>query len=338
MSNARQLAANLPREGGLSNRNLIINGACNVQQRGSSTTTSGTYGNVDRFRLESGITGTITLDAGTVSSGTEPYALGFRNTVRLTNTSIGTDVGADYAGIATFLEAQSVATSGWDYTSASGKITLSFWVKSSVAGTYTARFEAYDVSPTTKNYSISFTVAANTWTKVVKTISGDSTLQFDMNANVGLGLRIWAYIGTNYTTSTNPVDTWDDLDGTDQTLDHPQNWRATSGATFEVTGLMLELGDTATPFEHRSYGDELQRCQRYYFYEFETIYGGRYSTSSGFAGFASLPVTMRADPTLSYIAVRTTPGLGAYASPNSAQYIMTHESPYVQGLSADAEL
>ena len=310
MSKARELASlgNAYSDGALSNRNLIINGACNVQQRVTPTTTHASYGTVDRMRLTCG-GGTTTLDAGTVASGTEPYALGFRNTARLTNTVAGSDATADYAAVATFLEAQNVATSGWDYTSTSGKMTLSFWVKSSVAGTYTARFEAYDVVPTTKNYSISFTIPANTWTKVVKTISGDSALQFDMNSYVGLGLYIWAYIGSNYTTSTNPVDTWDDLDGADQTLDHPQNWKAVSGATFEVTGLMLEVGDTATPFEHRSYGQELQACRRFY-HAYEITGWERAGSGAGLMGWHNgtdttyysiyfFPSEMRAIPTAS---------------------------------------
>jgi hypothetical protein len=108
------------------------------------------------------------------------------------------------------------------------------------------------------------TLSANTWTKITKTIPGASGVQFDSDNGPGLRIMMFPYIGTNYSSSQtlNTWSTWASSKHAGFTV--ASNWWTTDNATFQITGLQLEVGDVATDFEHRSYGDELRRCQRYY--------------------------------------------------------------------------
>ena len=275
-------------------RNLIINGAARVQQRGSSITASGQHGKVDRFILQTG-GGTTTFDAGTVSSSDAPYDLGFRSTLKITNTTAGSNAATDYAGMSYRIEAQDVVHSGWDFTSSSSYITLSFWAKSSLAGDYQVGFRSSD--GTVQANAHEFTLVADTWKKITFTVSGDTAITVNDDTGIGLNLFFWAYLGTNYTTSSFTFDAWTAHSGSDQGGDFPQNWKSTASATFEVTGIQLEVGDKATPFDHpRSYGEELALCQRYYVEGgiiFQTGTPNRYMTN------IALPVEMRVKPTIS---------------------------------------
>ena len=113
------------------------------------------------------------------------------------------------------------------------------------------------------------------------------------------------HYGTTYTTSSHTSDAWQTYSGSDIMADYAQTWTNTLNATFDVTGVQLELGEQATPFEHRSYGDELARCQRYYS-QFHNDDSGaanvflQYSGGSGTAGSVqySFPTTMRSAPTI----------------------------------------
>ena len=118
----------------LPNRNLVINGAMQVAQRGTSTTSQG-YQTVDRILFGySGQDETLTQSQGDVASGTTPYTLGFRKTFKVTNGNQTSGAGSsDYVYIDYSFEAQDIANSGWNYNSASSFVTFSFWVKSSVA-------------------------------------------------------------------------------------------------------------------------------------------------------------------------------------------------------------
>jgi hypothetical protein len=286
-------------------RNLIINGAARVQQRNATTTTAGQYGKADRFRHEAG-GGTTTLDAGTVSSSDAPYSEGFRNTIKITNTTAGSAATTDYAAIQQRIEAQDLVNSGWDYTSSSSYLTLSFWAKSSLAGDYQVNFRTAD--GTQYNYISEFTLAANTWKKITVTLSGNSSLTINDDNGIGIQLYVWTYLGTNYTTSGQTLDAWSAHSGSSQGKDFPQNWKSTASATFEITGLQLEVGDTATPFEHRSYGEEVALCQRYYNrYTTGGTEGGImnfavWSAQTKYGGF-TFTTEMRASPTFSVSAL-----------------------------------
>ena len=249
--------------GGLSHRNLIINGAMNVAQRGVSSTTSG-YGSVDRFSIQNTGTDEAPTHAQVdVASGTTPYTLGFRKGLKITNGNQTSGAGAsDYIKFNTKLEAQDIANSGWNYKSASSFITLSYWVKSSVAQTFFVRVTALD-SPV-YNFPFSYSVSANTWTKVTKSIPGNSNLVFNNDNGTGLDIEWTLFRGTNTTGSGATLDTWAAYDSSQRQPDNTSTWYTTNDATWEITGVQLEVGDTATTFEHRSFGDELARCQRYF--------------------------------------------------------------------------
>ena len=250
----------------LSNRNLIINGAMQVAQRGTSYTGTDTYATVDRFRVGfSGLDENLTQAQVDVASGTTPYALGFRKAYRITNGNQTSGFGVgDQIRIDTLLEAQDFANSGWNYTSASSYITLSYWVKSSVA----QEFFGYLYTADSPNYKYGWSLgslSADTWTKVTKTIPGNSNLVFNNDNGQGCWLNLLGIWGTNYTSSSAPApNTWAAWDQTKRSTDQASTWYTTNDATFEITGVQLEVGDHATDFEHRSYAQELSLCERYF--------------------------------------------------------------------------
>ena len=249
--------------GQLGNRNLIINGAMNVAQRGSSSTTAD-YGTVDRIKLSySGHDEALTqTQHALTSSDTGPWEEGFRYSFHLQNGNQSSGAGAaDQAIFETRLEAQDMATCGWNYTSAASNITLSFWVKSSVSQTFYGVLETQD--GTGQNYPYSFD-ASSTWTKITKTIPGNSNIQFDMNSNNGIQIEFHPFMGTNFTDNSVSLNTWAAAASGTRHPDMTSTWWTTDDSTFEITGLQLEVGSHATPFEHRSYADDLRRCYRYY--------------------------------------------------------------------------
>ena len=123
-------------------RNLIINGGMDIAQRGTSSTT-GLYQTCDRWKLNYGGGGTLTQSQHTLSSSDTPYTLGFRKSYHATVTSASNATGT-FAQLEQHIEAQNIARSGWNYTSSSSKLTLSFWTKSSLAGTYYIQFRTID--------------------------------------------------------------------------------------------------------------------------------------------------------------------------------------------------
>ena len=243
----------------LSHRNIIINGDMNIAQRGAQSTSDGIK-TVDRFGIGFA-TGAIQQDQITLTSSDTPYAYGFRKSYRLTNTTASTAASAA-RDIRYQIEAQDIATSGWDSTSASSNITLSFWIKASVSQTY---YVFHYVPDSQKNYNWNFTPSANTWTKITKTIPGASGVTFNNDNGPGMSIQIVAYYGNNFTASTDPAQNqWFTWAGTNRIPNMTSTWAGTTNATFEVTGMQLEVGSVATPFEHRSSAEELTRCMRYY--------------------------------------------------------------------------
>jgi len=294
----------------LSNRNLIINGAMQVAQRGTSYTGTDTYATVDRFRVGfSGLDENLTQAQVDVASGTTPYALGFRKAYRITNGNQTSGFGVgDQIRIDTLLEAQDFANSGWNYTSASSYITLSYWVKSSVA----QEFFGYLYTADSPNYKYGWSLgslSADTWTKVTKKIPGNSNLVFNNDNGQGCWLNLLGIWGTNYTASDATSNTWMTWDGAKRSTDQASTWYTTNDATFEITGVQLEVGDHATDFEHRSYGDELARCQRYFYMHANGEFalsntdrcpigmGYGYTSTSGFV-MITFPTQMRTNPSL----------------------------------------
>ena len=298
MSRARTFAdlATASEAGNLGQANLIINGDMSVAQRGTSSSTSG-YNSIDRYNNQWGqISATQTQQSLTSGS---PYEAGFNNFLRLTNTSTSTNT-FSYQQVTQVIEAQNIANSGWNFKSSSSFITLSFWARSSLAGTYYVRINTDDG---TTYYRIkAFTLSADTWTKVTFTIEGNSNLTINDDNGAGLYVMLVPHYGTSYTGSNASTTTWFTLTNNEYFPNFAQDWGNTSSATFDMTGLQLELGKVATPFKHESFGDNLARCQRYYF-----KCGLAANTFIGGAGWARdnnsihvscpYPVTMRVAPT-----------------------------------------
>jgi hypothetical protein len=284
-----------PNAGPLSNRNLIINGAMQVAQRGTQVTgeTSGGYLTCDRFRPTITTLGTWTVDQSTDAPN------GFSNSLKLTCTTADASPAAgDQALIRYLPEGQDLQ--GLAFGTADAKsFVVSFWVKSNKTGTATLSIIQIDdsnvlVSPT---YTIN---SADTWEHKIIVIPGNTNAGIDNDNSLGLYIDWHLNSGSTYSSGTNRT-TWSTYANADR---NPSNL-GVGGATsdyFAITGVQLEVGSVATPFEHRSYGDELARCQRYY-YKISGASNDRYfmglaESSTVFYGVMHAPVTMRTDPTL----------------------------------------
>jgi len=294
---------NLTRTTQLSHRNVIINGDMRIAQRGTSHNSSG-YRTIDRFKMTAGgANATLTQAQVDVASGTSPYVRGFRKAFSITNAGQNANNQA-YVYMLYEIEAQDIATSGWRYmynTSGDDYITVSFWVKASVAQTYL--FFIHTGDGTTKEWNHLMSLSANAWTKVTIPIPGNSGITINNDNGVGLRLYWTAYLGDHYT-STGSVDQWVTHAGYTSRPDMGAGWWTTSNATFQLTGVQLEVGEQATPFEHRSLSEQLSRCYRYFQrvtssdnYQWVSLVS--FYSSSEIHGFLKHFETMRAVPTLS---------------------------------------
>ena len=307
----------MPSAGPLSNRNLVINGAMQVAQRGSAESTTSGYSSLDRWQATHGGSGSMGQSQQTLSSGT-PYNEGFRYFMRLKNNSVVTSFDNSSRTLIQYIEAQNVAGSGWNYTSASSYITLSFWVRSSIAQNFYGFLRNHD--GTSKSYPFETgSLTANTWTKITKTVPGHADLQFDNDNGTGLELSISPYLPTANTDSSVTLDAWMTRVSSQRTPDYTQTWASTADATFDITGVQLEVGSVATPFEHRSYGDELRRCQRYYW----NVFFGDDSSDNAIAQGTNWNGNASFYNLYPPVAMRTTPSLEAS---NTASYYIAYES------------
>lgn len=248
-------------DGALSNRNLIINGAMQVAQRGTSFTTqaSSAYA-MDRWINEHDAS-TFDLD---FSQEAGPRDLGFIYAQKATVQTTATLTTAGY--IIPFeqrIERNLTERLQWG-TSDAQPFTLSFWIKSNRTGTYTVNLNMGSPTggtddATARQYTID---AANTWEYKTLTFPANTTTYSGAPYNArSLTLFWWMIAGSTYTTGSIPTG-WENETQANRAVGCSNS--TTVGDNWQITGVQLEVGDTATPFEHRSYGDELARCQRYY--------------------------------------------------------------------------
>jgi hypothetical protein len=219
--------------------------------------------------------------------------------VRIKNTT-GTSSAGDYRQITYRIEAQDVATSGWDYTNSTAYMTVSFWVRSSVAGKFYFTLET-GAAGNEKYYGFSATLVADTWKKVEHSVPGNSALSFANTNARGLGFIVRAWLGTDYTDSGFTENTWGNFTLSSLTGDDAANWAGTTNSTLDVTGLKMEINSQATEFEFLSFAEDLARCQRYYFKFLEgntkEIGVAWYFTAAHASFMLRYPTTMRATPT-----------------------------------------
>ena len=289
----------------LSNRRLTINGDMRIAQRGISSTTTGIQ-TVDRFGFFYNANASITQAQVDVASGTTPYSLGFRKAYKATNGNQGSLGSQQIIEFKHKIEAQDVASSGWNYTDPNSFITLSFWVKSSVSFNMKGYFFTQDNS---YNYPLETgTLSANTWTKITKTIPGNSNLVFNNDNGDGIVLSFGVF-GSFFSSGNPSVNQWGAYSSATLTNPSETTWWLTNNATLEFTGVQLEVGSVATDFEHRSFADELRRCQRYFYMHASgaesSSTGGQVPIGLGYGYTTSdcylvvkYPVTMRAYPSM----------------------------------------
>jgi len=287
----------------LSNRNLIINGAMQVAQRGSASSSTQGLATVDRFKkIGSGLGNTFSQEQITLSSSDTPYSSGFRKAFRVSQNQAGTANASGAIDFSHYIEAQNVAGSGWNYTSSSSKITLQFWFRASTNQTFYGFLLTSD--GTVQINPFSFTASGNnTWTKVTKTFTGNSNITINNDNGTGLIVYLIPYYGTDYQGSIS-LDTWTTLANNDYVPTMASTWLTAGASTFDVTGMQLEVGSVATDFEHRSFGQELALCQRYYFQQPNPSGVGVVHSSANSSRYHGIehPVPMRASPTVSIAA------------------------------------
>lgn len=291
----------MPTAGALSHRNLVVNGGMTVAQRGTSETgVTGTgYKSLDRMRYsEISLSNTVS----TIEQSTDAPD-GFANSLKITVTTAEGSVGADdaFRPLDYRIEGQDLQHLQYG-TSGAKSLTLSFYVKSSVTGTYAVTF--YRVESTARQITGTYTIdSANTWEYKTITIPGDTSASITSDNANRFEIFFHAGAGSDYT-STDSSGSWGDYVSTGVAYGNTVNLQNTLNATWQATGLQLEVGAKSTSFEHRSYGDELARCQRY-FQDFTSvnskIRGQRYNSNSGVDQTAYLPVRMRAQPNVTIV-------------------------------------
>ena len=316
------------------NRNLIINGAMQVAQRGTSSTGS-SYQTVDRFFFAQSALDNYAL---TQTQQTVTDLAGFSNSFRITTTTAESAIAADeLAYVAQKIEAQNLQQLAYG-TSSAKRVTLSFYVKSSVTGTFSTNlYQVDDNRIVNSEYTIS---SANTWERKEITYAADQTGVIDNDSGTGFYVTWNLALGSNY--KGNAATAWEAY--------NTDNWAGagtytdavitTVNSTWEITGVQLEIGDVATPFEHEDFGTTLAKCQRYY-EQLLNHSGGfnviaTYRASSDYRAQWLFKTEKRANPTMG----------GTFSGALNVTYISTQMVNYYRTadfygsatLTADAEL
>lgn len=285
----------------LGRRNLFINGEMQIAQRGTSATTTGGYHNIDRWNYQHGTDGGF---SGSISTDV-PAGTGFRKSLLWTVTSADSSLAStQFAYIRQVVEGQNCAHLKLG-TSDAKTITLSFYVKSSVTGTFSGAMCNDDFN---RSYPYTYTInSANTWEKKSVTIPCDTSGTWKTDNDRGFFMT-WALgSGSNFLGTAGQWNAAGNIAATGTT-----NLMATNGATFYLTGCQVEVGDSASDFEHRSFAEELALCQRYFYKFINTGLSDQYNFYSPYspaqvtAGLPNssaicpmtFPVTMRAAPTV----------------------------------------
>jgi hypothetical protein len=279
------------------NKNLIYNGAMQVAQRGTSTTgiTALGYYTADRWQ-------NIVVTMGTWTETIEndaPTGSGFRNSWKtLCTTADAAPAAADQLRLRTRLEGQDVQRIRKG-TSSAQPLTLSFWVKSNVTGTYIVGL----VDNNNNRYvGATYTISSSaTWEKKTIVFPADTTGAFANDNQNSLELTFWLGAGSDNTSGTLNT-TWESTVTANRAGGLTTNLAAATNNYWQITGIQLEVGDTATEFEFKSYGEELAECQRYY-YRLASgnnlqIGSGTYYVSTLIVITVHFPVTMRTAPSL----------------------------------------
>jgi len=240
-------------------RNIVINGGMQCSQRSTSETAQHTSGylTLDRFNFNFVNEDQLQTTLTQASEGPD----GFATSLKVQTTEPESDVGANHEFRVIYkVEAQDLQQLKFG-TSAAERITVSFYVRSSVAATY--GFNLYQNDANKVNGQAYTINSANTWERKTLTFIGNTSDVINDDTGIGMQLNWFLMAGTDYTSGSNSG--WETFATAKHAVGHNANAVATTdNATWQITGIQLEVGSQATPFEHRSYGEELALCQRYY--------------------------------------------------------------------------
>ena len=300
------LAVNIA-QGGSNNvtfRNKLINGACVIDQRnaGASVTPTTDAYTLDRWKAQSSQSSKFSVQQ---NAGSVTPPAGFTNYLGVTSLSAYSVGSGDYFAIDQRIEGYNMADLNWGSANAK-TVTLSFWVRSSLTGTFGGCFTNNAFN---RSYPFTYTISsANTWEQKSVTITGDTAGTWLTTNGLGMYVQFGLGVGSTY---SGTAGSWAASGYTSAT--GATSVVGTSGATFYITGVQLEAGTTASPFEYRQYGTELALCQRYFQTGSFAMFGYTLITEA-FGGNVYFCVTKRAIPTIVYSNVVNTNNTGSYTT------------------------
>lgn len=302
-------------------KNRIINGDMRIDQRnaGASVTANDGIFGADRFKISTGYSSKATIQQSTTAP------TGFNNSILLTSSAATSTASGDYMTLIQTIEGLNVADLGWGTANAK-TVTLSFWVRSSLTGTFGG---SINNSGNSRSYVFTYTIsAANTWEQKTITIAGDTSGTWLTTNGIGFIVRWSIVMGSTYSTAS--TNTW--LAGDYEGATGQTQILNTNGATFYITGVQLEIGTSATPFERRLYNQELANCQRYFEKSYsQTVAVGAASQNSYDSGsignissaylmtpWTTFKVVKNAVPTMTYYNTASPAVAGQLQTQNSA--------------------
>ena len=300
MSNARKLADNLPTEGSLSGRNVIVNGDMTISQRGTSFSTgTNTMYTLDRF--QSAVGSSFNFDCTMTKSTDAPT--GFHTSLKVSPDSTATPSASQNGAIRYNIEAQDLQRFGYGSSDAK-KMTLSFYVKSNKTGTYSLQLIGYDGQGTClTSYTIN---SANTWERKSITFDPDTSNAFANDTTIGI-LIAW-HLASGPDDVRTASTSWGLTDTGFRIVSGQVNFMDSTSNEWYLTGVQLEIGSQASLFEHEPVSVTLSKCQRYFYQPVNNTASGQrhgfmeassYNGSASTYGVFQFPVTMRVPPTYS---------------------------------------
>jgi hypothetical protein len=276
-------------------RNRIINGAMVIDQRnaGASVTPTGGQYALDRWTFQISAASKLTAQQ---NAGSVTPPAGFTNYLGIVSSSAYSVGSGDYFSVRQIIEGYNIADLAWGTANAK-TVTLSFWVRSSLTGTFGGVLTNSNYS---RSYPFTYTISsANTWEQKSVTVTGDTSGTWQTTTSAGINVEFGLGVGSTYsgTAGAWAGAAYDSATGATSVV-------GTNGATFYITGVQLEVGSTATSFDYRPYQTELNLCYRYCYalYKGDNIYYGiaGYYTSTDLRTQIQMPVNMRTTPTISY--------------------------------------
>jgi hypothetical protein len=278
-------------------RNLFINGKMQIAARAATATgqTGTGYYTVDRWQFIANNAGTWTVSQSTTVPSGEGFAYSHKFDCTTADASLGA---SDYLLLGQKIEGINLQHLKYG-TSSAEKLTLSFWVRSAKTGTYVIEYRNAN-SGGTRTQSQSYTIsAADTWEKKTITIDGDTASTFENTTNSELEIYFWLAAGSNFTSGT--LNTSWASDTTANRAVGVVNLADSTSNDWYITGVQLEVGDNATPFEHLTFDEQSSLCKRYYqqYSGFHAMPMWTYGRTNGSMQFI-LEKEMRTQPTSSY--------------------------------------